>query len=195
MVRGKTALKVFGGIALFVAGGVAWWLISPLFISKTVEETFPVAGTAVVPQKMTRAEVGKILSGMAKVDSEMTEKMTEAMSGAAQVKTGTFRDGDSFHKGSGRGTVYRLADGAHVLRLENFKVTNGPALHVLLAAHPDPMKRADVKEKGYVDLGNLKGNIGNQNYPIPKEVDLTRQGSVIIYCVPFQVIFSVASLE
>ena len=52
-----------------------------------------------------------------------------------------------------------------------------------------------MKSFGYVNIGKLKGNKGNQNYPIPDEVDVSIQGSVVIYCVPFHVIFSVASLR
>ena len=48
---------------------------------------------------------------------------------------------------------------------------------------------------GYVDLGKLKGNKGNQNYEIPDDVDIASMRSVTIYCKPFQVIFSVAPLQ
>jgi hypothetical protein len=82
-----------------------------------------------------------------------------------------------------------------VLRLENFKSTNGPDLHVYLASHPNPTKSSEIKDQGFVNLGRLKGNIGNQNYAIPASVDLSKQGSVIIYCKAFSTIFSVASLK
>lgn len=52
-----------------------------------------------------------------------------------------------------------------------------------------------MKAPGYVDLGKLKGNKGNQNYTIPDDVDVAAQGSIVIYCKPFHVIFSVASLQ
>ena len=45
-------------------------------------------------------------------------------------------------------------------------------------------------------MASLKANIGSQNYEIPPEVDpVSEGGSVIIYCRPFQVIFSVAPLQ
>ena len=47
----------------------------------------------------------------------------------------------------------------------------------------------------YVHLGALKGNIGNQNYEIPAEVDLSEYKSVVIYCVPFHVVFATATLS
>ena len=52
-----------------------------------------------------------------------------------------------------------------------------------------------MRTTGYVDLGELKGNRGNQNYPIPAGVDIGIQQSVVIYCVPFSVVFSVAMLQ
>ncbi len=114
---------------------------------------------------------------------------------AVKLKAGMFKDADSFHKGSGEATIFRGPDGSLLLRLEDFNVTNGPDLHVLLSPHPDPERQGDVKQAGYVDLGKLKGNIGNQNYPIPDDVDVSIQGSVVIYCKPFHVVFSVATLE
>ena len=45
-----------------------------------------------------------------------------------------------------------------------------------------------------MELDKLKGNMGNQNYPIP-EMDLSQYRSVVIYCKPFHVIFSVAPLS
>ena len=112
----------------------------------------------------------------------------------AQLKAGAFRDADGFHKGSGQAVIYRAADGSHLLRLENFRVTNGPELHVLLTPAADIKSRDELTSAGYVDLGKLKGNIGNQNYPIPQDVPLVNPRSVVIYCLPFQVVFSVAAL-
>lgn len=194
MLQRKSFWIVVAIIVLIPASAVVWWLASPLFISKTVREEFPFAADAVVPDKMTRGEVEKVMAGMAKVPQEMSEAMPEAMAAATKIKTGSFRDADSFHKGSGQTTLYRLKDGSHLLRLENFKVTNGPALHVILTKHANPMTRVDVNH-GYVDLGKLKGNIGNQNYAIPANVDLLAQGSAVIYCKAFHVIFSVAALQ
>ena len=140
--------------------------------------------------------------------SEMTAEMLERMQSEAAdemrriveqkptaVTAGMFRDADGFHKGSGSATVYQLADSSYVLRLEDFQVTNGPDLRVILATHPDPQGRGDVHTGDYVELGKLKGNIGNQNYPLPEGLSPDGFGSVVIYCKPFQVVFSVAPLS
>ena len=47
----------------------------------------------------------------------------------------------------------------------------------------------------YVDLGELKGNIGSSNYPLPPDVDLAALTSVSIWCDRFDVSFGAAALE
>ncbi len=194
MISRRPVLMAIGGVLLFLAVGVAWWLLSPLFISKTVRESFPMTEGALLPPGMDRAEAEGVMAGLAKMKLEMREQAPPGVGRPQRFKVGAFRDGDALHKGSGKAIIYRLPDGSRLLRLENLEVTNGPALHVLLARHPDPQRRADVKEGGFADLGRLKGNIGDQNYPIPPGVDLAAHRSVVIFCVPFQVVFSVASL-
>ena len=174
---------------------LAWYLGSPLFIDKTVDEEFPLTISAEIPPDMSRSDVETIMEGMAKIDSEMAEPMPKAMESPEKISTGSFRDADRSHKGTGQATVYTVPGGEYLLRLEEFKVTNGPDLRVLLSAHPDPMSRSEVKDGGYVELGKLKGNIGNQNYEIPSGVDISGYRSVVIYCKPFHVIFSVAPLS
>ncbi len=191
--RRRVAVAVLVVLAI-PALALAWWLGSPLFISKTVDEQFPLTVSAEVPPSMQRADVEAVMEGMAKLDSPMTEPMPPAMQSARKLSAGAFRDADRFHKGSGRATVYLLPDDTHVLRLEEFNVTNGPELHVLLSAHPDPTSRSELMGGDYLDLGKLKGNMGNQNYEVPAGTDVTAHRSVIIYCAPFHVIFSVAPL-
>ncbi len=195
MLRRRRFWIISGIIVLMPIAWLAWWVVSPLFIDTIVQEEFPFASSAVTPDNMTRAEVEQIMAGLAKVDQEMSEKMPDTVISALKLKTGALRDADGFHKGSGQAAIYRLPDGSHVLRLEDLRVTNGPNLHVILTPHANPMARSDVKVQGYVDLGKLKGNIGNQNYEIPAKVDVATQMSVVIYCKTFHVIFTVAPLQ
>lgn len=193
-MRKRNLLLLIGAIALIPVLGVAWWLLSPLFISQTVAEEFPRAANAVLPDNMTMAAAESRMSAAAEQD---TPEMSEPMPPAAPVAiaTGSFRDADSFHRGSGAATIYRNSDGSHFLRFEDFRVTNGPDLRVLLAQAADPQSRRELQAAGYIHLAELKGNVGSQNYNLPSEIDpVAAGGSVIIYCQPFQVIFSVAPL-
>ena len=194
------------GIGLFALIPIiwfAWWLGSPLFSSTEVNEEFPFATRAVVPANMNRAEVeARMTEAASSADSEMNEPMAQMTGGSAdqnavQAKfTGEFRDADSFHKGSGTATIFEIvATGERVLRFEDFRVTNGPDLRVLLVNATDPESHSDLDESGYVELSKLKGNVGPQNYVIPSDFDLSNAQSVVIYCNPFRVVFSVATLE
>ncbi len=184
-------------LLIVVAAGiaaVAWWLASPLLLDRRVDEAFPMAASATVPNNMTRGEVEQVMATMAKMGELADEPMPESGAAPVALASGTFRDADAFHRGSGTATVYRLADGTAVLRFEGFSVTNGPDLRVLLAGHTNPADHDDLEAQGYVELDKLKGNIGNQNYVIPATVDPEARQSVVIYCRPFHVVFSVATL-
>jgi len=65
---------------------------------------------------------------------------------------------------------------------------------VYLTKNPAPDTSAKVKE-GFYSLGKLKGNLGDQNYSIPADVNLEEYKGVVIYCRAFSVLFSWASLE
>ena len=181
---------------------LAWWLLSPLLITNEVNEDFPLATRAVVPANMTMAEVEDAMAAAANLERPVDEVMPDS-SGSAGSQTqpqaglsGQFRDADSFHQGSGSATVYDLgSEGGHILRLEDFRVTNGPDLRVLLVNAPNPESHSDLDDAGYIELGKLKGNVGSQNYDIPANVSLADVQSVVIYCNPFRVVFSVATLE
>lgn len=210
---------LLGAVAVVLLGV---YLAGPLFFDRTVEEAFPfempdsaeLSGfsddemaaleedfEAAVPDEETLAGLSE--EDRAAVEEKVMEaaaampdhEMEEAMPGQDPVllKSGQFEDADSFHQGAGDARIYQLPDGTRVLRLEEFSVTNGPDLHVLLASGDRPASRGDLGE--YVDLGSLKGNLGNQNYEIPPDVDLDSLNSVVIYCQPFHVVFSIAPLN
>ena len=151
-----------------VALGIAWYTFRPelLFINKTVNEELPPTQTASV--------------AMAKG----TEPMVLAK--------GDFRG--LAHETKGAATVHQLADGKRILRLTNFETSNGPDVHVYLVAAEVAKDNATVKQAGFIDLGSLKGNKGDQNYEVPANADLNKYKSVSIWCARFGVNFGAASL-
>ena len=259
IIRHKVGFGVAAVPLLAITIWLGWSLGSPLFTNVTVEEQFPFALDAVVPEGMEREDVEMAMAGMAMVDDPIMEEamprssvidaasaissgnalvvmtgeeiealaegyemvadgadagmdaamvekgaqmlepvvmaVVEPESEVRALKQGDFKDADSFHRGSGQAIIYTTPEGGHLLRLENLEVTNGPALHVVLSPHEDPTRSNEVLLEGYSDLGDLKGNRGNQNYTIPADVDLSVIKSVVIYCKPFAVVFSVATLQ
>ena len=90
-------------------------------------------------------------------DTVMDEAMPEDMPEEPVVlSTGTFNEFDPVHAGEGTATIYELSDGSRVLRFEDFRVTNGPQLHVILAANT-PESILESLDEGYVDLGTFEG--------------------------------------
>lgn len=196
----RTHKLLFAGIAVVVAVpllALAWWLGSPLIIDRAVDEDFPLAAMAVVPDTMSMADAEATMVAAADSERATDDVMVDAMGtllAPEALRSGQFRDADSFHTGTGTATIWDLGNDERALRFEQFEVRNGPDLRVLLAVHPDPMGRSDVQDDGFVEIAALKGNIGNQNYDIPPDIDLSMYNSVVIFCWPFQVVFSVAPL-
>jgi uncharacterized membrane protein len=99
------------------------------------------------------------------------------------------------HETNGTAAVYRLPDSKQVLRFTNFATSNGPDVHVYLVAADDAKDSATVKSAGFLDLGTIKGNQGDQNYDLPTNVDLNKYRSVSIWCARFGVNFASAPLK
>lgn len=217
----RRLLIIGAAIAAIIVIPIAYWLIAPLFVDQTVDEAFPfelpsaaevdamdaAAASAAVDEAMDMVDEAFVesLSAEAAADLEdrlmalsakMPDKtMDDAMPADADawlvVAQGAFRDADEFHRGEGVATVYQQGD-RRVLRFEDFSVTNGPDLHVLLVENPDATSHDEIG--AYVDLGSLTGNRGNQNYEIPADIDLSAYGGIMIYCMPFHVVFATAPL-
>jgi Electron transfer DM13 len=107
---------------------------------------------------------------------------------SSKIRTGAFIGaGDGFHNAQGLAKVIPLGDGNSVLRLENFKSTNGPNVHLYLST--------DKAASNFIDLGRLKANNGNQNYNIPDGTNLSKYNMVLIWCKDFSVLFGSAELK
>jgi hypothetical protein len=107
----------------------------------------------------------------------------------SEVATGSFVD--LAHPGEGRATVIDLADGGRVLTLTDFVTDAGPDLRVYLTEQ-DPTAGGGIGE--FVDLGALKGNVGDQQYGIPEDVDLDALSNAVVWCRAFAVGFTAAPL-
>jgi electron transfer DM13 len=108
-----------------------------------------------------------------------------------QLLSGQFRG--YAHKTEGVATIYDL-DGKRVLRLTDFKTSNGPDVHVYLVAAPDARDNATVDNAEFIDLGTMKGNIGDQNYDVPNTADLGKYRAATIWCKRFHINFGTAPL-
>lgn len=182
----------------------AIYTISPLLINTVINEPLPPSSVSSDFQRfmnmtedekieaannMTQKQKEIIMTVAAKDNNTVSENLSVATMSASSNETliGNFVGaGDGFHNAEGVAKIIQLADGTDILRLENFKATNGPDLYVYLST--------DKTNADIVNLGRLKGNIGNQNYLIPAGTDITKYNTALIWCRAFSVIFGSAQL-
>ena len=173
------------GLALGLYLAFAVFGVHTLFYDEVVNEKFVVdAGSAAEKQESQKgASASNIPSGSTKL---------EEISGPVLISSGRFRP--VAHPGTGDAIVYRQEDGSYVLRLENLDIFNGPALYVYAVAASDVNDSSKVLDAGFVNAGPLKGNKGNQTYPLPAGFDPGKHRSISIWCRRFSVNFATASL-
>ncbi len=137
------------------------------------------------------------------IENKISEELPSMTPAAAQqptlkepkiLKQGNFVDADFFHKGMGKAFILEYPDGRKILRFENFEVVNGPDLYVYFSKKSNPT--GDIKSLGdFIDLGRLKGNIGDQNYELPQNILISDYQSAVIWCKRFGVLFPYAILN
>lgn len=125
------------------------------------------------------------------IDDRVSEAAPAAPASVRTLSTAAFRSYE--HRTSGRARVIALPGGRRYVRFEDFETSNGPALKVYLSATP-ATGPGDAFDDRYVDLGDLKGNIGAQNYAVPRGVRLADYRSVVVWCARFHVPFAAAAL-
>jgi Electron transfer DM13 len=170
---GRTALLALSALAVAVTGFL-WFRPDRLFTDRRVDEAAP--GIVSEEGGAAGAEVG-------------------TMEGAA---TQTLAEGEFIsleHETHGRAAVIETDDGRRFLRFEDFETSDGPDLLVYLSSKA-PAGSDDWYgyDRDFVDLGELKGNIGNQNYEIPRGVELERYSTAVVWCRRFEVGFAAADL-
>jgi hypothetical protein len=147
---------------------IGWYLFRPelLFISRHVNETFPATAAPVT---------------------------TASKAAPMPLSQGRFHG--VAHATQGLATIYQIPDGTRALRLTEFETSNGPDVQVYLVAAKDATDNDTVTTAGFIHLGALKGNVGDQNYAVPADVDLATYQAVTIWCRRFGVNFGTAPLN
>jgi len=204
-------IKILVPVTLVALAGVAYLAfgvfgVHTLFIDDKVDEDGPVFASGAAAPTETLPEVAETAPPTtvaptatdvpAATDAPVvTEAPTTTVAPEPQVVT--LAEGSFIPRGrySGEGQAIVLNDGSEqrFLRFENFSTDNGPDLRVYLSAS-DANGDSGAFDDDFVDLGVLKGNIGDQNYEIPVGVDLSVYDTVVVWCVRFSSPFTAADL-
>jgi hypothetical protein len=195
-------LWLTGGVAALAVGGavfvLVWFQPQALLFDTVVDDDFPaveardeVSSTTDLEPAPDDGEDSGSATDPPQPDDGTSEPEAQP-TGPLAVATGDFASRNRYTV-TGTATVYEIEDGSRTLRLEDFESTNGPDLYVYLTA-ADHAEDDEELDRDVVDLGRLRGNVGDQNYAIPHDVDLTHYDSVVIWCLRFTSSFGAADL-
>ncbi len=171
--RVASAIAATVGVVLIVFV-LFWFEPHKLFLDERVDEQAP--------------EATARTSGPARADDQSPQQVEMQ---SRVLASGAFQSLE--HTTTGKAQILELASGQRVLRFENLNTSNGPDLHVYLSEIP-PSNDWYAYGERFVSLGELKGNIGSQNYALPADLDLSRFKSAVVWCKRFAVGFGVAGL-
>lgn len=129
------------------------------------------------------------------IDVPLEESPTEEMQDPVtqEVGRGSFYNIDQ--TGRGEVVIYRLPDGRHALRLDDFFVSPNVDLEIRLSSQPRPQttEEFDVAASAYV--ATLEATTGSMNFAVPDDIDPTNYESVVIWCPPVSNAYAAASLS
>ncbi|MGH2677472.1 MAG: DM13 domain-containing protein [Actinomycetota bacterium] len=171
---GRTAALLVAG-ALVAVAAFLWFRPDRLFTDREVSEALP--GPAAAPMGAMSAE----------------DPAGGGVAAPTTVSRGEFVTLE--HETRGMALVVKT-EGKRLLRFEGFETSDGPDLLVYLSAK-EPAGSDDWYgyDRDFVALGELKGNVGNQNYAIPANVDLDRYSTAVVWYRGFEVGFAAAVLQ
>jgi hypothetical protein len=194
--RSRRLVAVAASTAVIVlALGLAVFQPWKLVVDEVVDEAAPSAGSA-PPAGGAPASSAAATSSDASTPGSSAASSTPSPAVSRVIARGELISHE--HTTSGTVVVLALPDGRRVLRLQDLRTSNGPDVKVWLSDAP-VLPGADgwrvFDDGAYADLGSLKGNVGNQNYPIPASVDLAALPSLSLWCDRFDVSFGAAVLR
>jgi hypothetical protein len=186
------------GLVVFV---LVWFQPQKLFIDDKVDEAAPIGATPLTvtppPTGAPAPSTSVATSAPAEEDGPATTSAPSTVPPTTVPVTAPPPAPTQFvgldHGTSGNLLVLQDAQGTRYVRFEAFATDNGPDLFVYLSTNPiDGPEQAF--DDDYVNLGRLQGNIGDQNYAVPPDVDLSRYRSVVVWCDRFDSAFGAAPL-
>ncbi|MGB3635099.1 MAG: DM13 domain-containing protein [Rubrobacteraceae bacterium] len=185
-----------GGLALLLYLAFAVFGVQAAFLDREVNEDF---STPTTITEETSEEVADTSNTDSTENSPTKDQRKDKNTATPKntvpnrISAGAFHDAE--YEGMGDAIVYRSEDGSYVLRLENLSVENGPDLYVYAVAADDAQDSITVEEAGFVNVGQLKGNRGNQTYELPADFDPEVHRAISIWCQRFSGNFATAPLS
>ncbi|WP_091468256.1 DM13 domain-containing protein [Paenarthrobacter nitroguajacolicus] len=194
LVRAHRILAAVAGLVILsaVVAGAALFQPWRLFTSSTLNEALPAAPFSAISEPADRPAVPG--SPPPASSGPAAPAPTPPVPAAPLVlSSGAFQSQE--HETTGTAQLVKLADGSHLLRLENLASSDGPDVKVWLSSLEAGGDWFKYRSGRYVDLGAIKATHGNHNYAIPAGTDVAGLTSVVLWCDRFSVAFGSAPLS
>lgn len=190
-------------LGILAAGVVGWWIFSAVadgpaqtgangiaLEDRLLIEKF----SALTPKQlesMTSAKRLELQHALENLAQRLpTTEIDDVLPAGKTIAQGALHDGGAAQQTTGAVTLLQESDGAHLIRIEDLHVRNVPGLSVLLVRDPS----GDVS-RGFVTLGQLKGNAGSHNYNIPEDIDTAQFHSIVLWWEGFEISYGLATLS
>lgn len=183
LLRRPVTWALVAALATGTAFGLYWFQPWKLVTSTEVNETLP--EVAAVPSTPSAA-----------APNETPSATPSAKPSNRLVAAGSFISHE--HDTSGDVQLIQRPDGGYQVVIRDLDTSNGPDLRVWLTDQPVKEGRAGwhVFDDGrFIELGELKGNKGDQVYDVPSAPDPGEARSITIWCKRFAVSFGAAELQ
>lgn len=151
-------------------------------------------GTSTTTTNTSGTTNTKINPAQEPLNSNATADTTAASAKKTPSTNQTARFVNRVHTGAGTATIESETNQRILQLSSDFHTEAGPDLHVFLSNAANPQTSKELHDGEYVDLGAIQDTDGAQTYTIPESVDFDIH-SVVIYCVPFKVIFTSANFS
>lgn len=185
--------RIVIGIIAFAVLGIAYYLLSPLWNNKELDEASPLTQSSSTGSPTIKDNLETMTAEMRQKFEQETNAMRDktmvmadkAPSGRARiVSQANFKP--RAHDVAGKALLIEQ-NGQYTLRFENFETINGPDVDIYLSS--------ELGDSDFINLGDLKATKGNVNYSVPAGTDITKYNKVLVWCRAFSILFSYAELQ
>jgi len=188
--------KITLGLIALAIFSFTYYAVSPLFRNVVIDDELPENSTVENggnnestasngTEKLTPKEMTELEKAMDEAKKDGINLMNDVMpvnnTGETFVVMHTLG-----HPAEGKVRVLPTSEDT-IVRFENYKTINGPQLHVYLSK--------DLEANDFIDLGKIRGTEGNINYSVPEGTDISEYKYVMVWCVPFGVLFNYAEIN
>ena len=127
------------------------------------------------------------------IDTPLIEPAPAGLTAAKVLGTAKVYNVD--REGQGTAKIYELANGTRLIRLEDFFVSINSDLELRLSELPNPKTTDDAVKAPWKLVAPLKATVGTMNYEVPRDIDVAKYKSIVIWCEITRNAYAAATIQ